>query len=85
MEQPEVIVGITSYPWRIEFGKRNMKVFQGSWTIIEIKKKYLLKLPIEDFLEKVDGVLQKHFKVKPHFNVIELEAKFSEWKSNAPN
>ena len=80
MEECEAVLGKSTYPWRIEFLPKVIKVFNGSKTVITIKSKYIKEISFETFLAIFDEKLRSYFKVKPQWRVIELEAAFTEWK-----
>lgn len=80
MAATEIVLGCSTFPWRLEFNKKNIKVIQGNRTVLTCKSKTLKEISFENFLLVIDGKLQDHFQTKPQFQIVELEAKFTEWK-----
>lgn len=80
MAVPEVIVGASSYPWRVDFTQKKLKVYRGSSIVVEIATKSIKETPLEDILQRLKDILETYLNVTPCFQVSELETKFTEWK-----
>lgn len=80
MAVPEVVVGASSYPWRVEFTQKKLKVYRGSSIVVEIATKNIKEASLEEILQRLEEILQVYLNVKPCFQVSELEMKFTEWK-----
>lgn len=80
MAVPEVIVGASSYPWRVDFTQKKLKVYRGSSIVVEIATKSIKETSLKDILQRLKDILETYLNVTPCFQVSELEIKFTEWK-----
>lgn len=77
---PEVVIGASSYPWRVDFNLRKLKVYRKSNIVVEIPSKNLKEVSFEDILKRLEIILKDYLDINPVFKVAELELKFAEWK-----